>query len=51
MMRAVLVGVDPADPWVLSGTIGALALAALVAAWRPAARTSRLDPATALRRE
>ena len=51
MMRAVLVGVDPADPWVLSGTIGALALVALLAAWRPAARTSRLDPASALRRE
>ena len=46
MMRAVLVGVDRADPRVLSGTIGALALAALVAAWRPAARTSRLDPLT-----
>jgi putative ABC transport system permease protein len=51
MMRAVLVGVDPADPWVLSGTLAALATAAAVAAWRPAARTSKLDPAVALRRE
>jgi hypothetical protein len=51
MMRAVLVGVDPADPWVMTGTVSALAVAALVAAWRPAARTARLDPSVALRRE
>ncbi len=51
MMRAVLVGVDPADPWVMTGTVGALAVVALVAAWRPAARTARLDPSVALRRE
>jgi putative ABC transport system permease protein len=51
MMRSVLVGVSPADPWVLGGTTAVLALAALVAAWRPAVRTSKLDPAVALRRE
>jgi ABC-type lipoprotein release transport system permease subunit len=35
----------------MTGTVSALAVAALVAAWRPAARTARLDPSVALRRE
>jgi putative ABC transport system permease protein len=51
MMTSVLVGVDPADPSVLWGTVGVLAIAAGVAAWRPAARTARLDPSVALRTE
>ena len=49
--RALLFGVEPADPW--SITLGAIVLflVALVAGFLPARRAARLDPLVALRRE
>jgi ABC-type lipoprotein release transport system permease subunit len=47
----MLVGLSPHDPTVLSGTLAALVAVSLVAAWRPAYRASRLDPAITLRDE
>jgi predicted permease len=51
LMTSLLVGVAPGDPLTLAATTGALALAAVAAAWWPAARMSRLDPSVALRDE
>jgi putative ABC transport system permease protein len=45
----LLVGTRPADPWVLTATVVLLITTAAVAAWRPAARAARVDPAVALR--
>ena len=50
-MRAILVDTNPADPGVLTGTAVLLGTIALVAAWLPAYRASRVDPLTALRAE
>jgi putative ABC transport system permease protein len=49
LMSSLLVGVGPGDPLVLALTSSALAVAALAAAWWPAARIARLDPSAALR--
>ena len=49
LMSSLLVGVGPGDPLVLAVTTSALALAAVAAAWWPAARIARLDPSAALR--
>jgi putative ABC transport system permease protein len=48
-LQHLLVGTQPTDPWVLLATVALLALTAGAAAWRPAARASRVDPAAALR--
>jgi putative ABC transport system permease protein len=45
----LLYGVSPADPLVLGGTAGALALVALVATYLPARRAARIDPIVSLR--
>jgi putative ABC transport system permease protein len=39
----------PGDPRVLGAAIAVLAAVALLAAWIPARRAARIDPATALR--
>jgi predicted permease len=46
-----LYGLTASDPLIIGGAVGLLLLAAFVAAWFPAWRASRLDPAIALRRE
>jgi len=51
LMRAQLFHVAPSDPRAIGGAAAAVALAAVVAAWLPARRAARVDPATALRQE
>ena len=48
---SMLYNLKPHDPVTLAGAVGLLALVALVAAYGPAYRASRLDPMVALREE
>jgi putative ABC transport system permease protein len=48
---AFLFGLTPHDPAVLTAAAGAIAVAAVTAAWGPARRVVRLDPLSALRTE
>ena len=50
-MRGLLFGIEPWDPVSQAATIGALGLVAVVAAWIPARRAMRVDPASVLRTE
>jgi predicted permease len=51
VLVGVLFDVSPADPLTLAAAAAVLLATAVVAAWVPARRASRLDPAQALRRE
>jgi putative ABC transport system permease protein len=51
LIRALLVGVSPADPMTLSVVVATLAGVSLAAACAPAIRASRVDPIIALRGE
>jgi predicted permease len=51
VVRTMLFGVEPHDPWILGGAAGLLAASALVASYLPARRASRVDPLEALRQE
>jgi predicted permease len=51
LLRGALYGIGPMDPVALGGATLVLAAAALLAAWVPARRASRLDPSRALRQE
>jgi predicted permease len=51
LLRGLLIGVDPADPMVLSGVVLLLFSAVLAASWLPARRAARTDPMKALRTE
>jgi putative ABC transport system permease protein len=49
LLRSFLFGVNPLDPAIYLVVGGVLALAALLAAWLPARRASRVDPIVILR--
>jgi predicted permease len=49
--RAMLFGVQPADPWSMAVGAGVLFAVALLAGFIPARKAARLDPLVALRRE
>ena len=49
LLRSFLFDVDPLDPAIYLAVGGVLALAALLAAWLPARRASRVDPIVILR--
>ena len=51
VLAATLFGIGPNDPVTLGGAIAVLLAAALVAAWIPARRATRVDPMAALREE
>jgi hypothetical protein len=51
LLTALLFGVGQFEPLVYAGVTLAMATAALVAAWLPAKRASRVDPMVALRQE
>ena len=48
-LQAYLFEVDARDPWTLAFVAGTLLLTAIVAAWLPARRAARTDPASVLR--
>jgi ABC-type antimicrobial peptide transport system permease subunit len=50
-LGGLLFGVSPADPMAIGAAVSILAVVALIAAWIPAARASRVDPIQALRTE
>ncbi len=51
LVRGLLFGVEPGDPWSLGVGLAAIACAAALAAWGPSRRAARVDPAIALRSE
>jgi predicted permease len=51
VLTSLLYGVEPSDPRALVAAMATLAATALLAAWFPARRASRVDPAIALRSE
>lgn len=50
-LQSLLLELSPYDPWVLGGVGSTLLLVVTVAAWIPARRAARVDPAESLRRE
>lgn len=51
LVRSLLYGVEPSDPWALTGSVSLLVGVAILAAYLPARRAAAVDPAVVLRRE
>jgi predicted permease len=51
LLEAFVFGLSPSDPRLFVGVAGLLALAAIIAAYAPARRASRIDPMVVLRAE
>ncbi len=51
MLKSLLYGTSPHDPWVLMGAVAALIAVASVASLLPAMRAARIDPVVAIRYE
>ncbi len=51
LLRSLLYGVRPGDPWILASFVGGLALVAIGASIVPALRASSVDPNEALKSE
>lgn len=51
VIASMLVDVSATDPVILAAVAGAVITVALISAWPPARRATRIDPATALRAE
>jgi predicted permease len=49
LLRDLLFGVRPADPWVFGGAVAAIAIVAVLASLGPALRATRLDGVAALK--
>jgi ABC-type antimicrobial peptide transport system permease subunit len=50
-LESMLFGISPTDPTALVSVVSGLAVVAMLAAWIPAHRASRVDPVVALRTE
>ena len=50
-LKAMLFGIEPADPATIGGAIGIMLAVALFAGWLPARRAAHVDPMVALRNE
>ncbi|MEZ5293719.1 MAG: ABC transporter permease [Vicinamibacterales bacterium] len=51
LLQSMLFGVSPADPATFAAAVAVLGVVAALAAWRPAARAARIDPALVMREE
>jgi ABC-type antimicrobial peptide transport system permease subunit len=51
LLRTLLYGLSPADPWAIGGAITILTGMALLASWPNAQRAASIAPATALRHD
>jgi putative ABC transport system permease protein len=51
LVRTMLYGLTPNDPWTLAGACVVLLIAGAIAGWVPARRAARVDPMTSLRHE
>ena len=51
LVRTMLYGLAPNDPWTLAGACVVLLVVGAVAGWIPARRAARVDPMASLRHE
>ncbi|MCG6955257.1 MAG: ABC transporter permease [Gemmatimonadetes bacterium] len=51
VLRSLIFGVSSTSPWTFAGAVGVILTATTVAAWAPARRATRVDPARALQSE